>query len=266
MRTIAIINQKGGSGKTTTAVNLSAALAEKNKKVLLLDLDPQGSTSSWFGIKDGGKGLYEIFTQNKNLTSNVINTNVEGVSLIPSSPWLVGIEKALAGEVGTETILQRKISQIPPSFDYFLIDCPPNLSTLTVNALVAVNEVLVPVEAHVMALNGLAQLVQTIDMVKERLNSKVAISGILACRVDFRTRHATEVINKLKEHFGNLVYNVSIRENIRLAECPSFGQPITLYDTKSAGAEDYRALAAEIIKQEKKEAIWQEKQPLAITR
>jgi chromosome partitioning protein len=263
MRTIAIINQKGGSGKTTTAVNLSAALAEKNKKVLLLDLDPQGSASSWLGVKEGGKGLFEAFTQNKSIYDNTLNTSVNGFSLIPSSPWLIGIDKALAGEVGTETILQRKLGHGPAGVDYLLIDCPPNLSILTVNALAAVREILVPVEAHVMALNGLAQLIQTIDMVKERLNPTLKISGILPCRVDLRTRHSHEVINELKKHFGSLVCNVCIRENVRVAECPSFKQPITQYDTKSAGAEDYRRLAAEMIKQEKMEDTWQKEQPLA---
>ena len=264
MRTIAILNQKGGSGKTTTAVNLAAALGEKKRRVLLIDLDPQGSASSWLGEKEGSKELLEVFTANKNIADIIRKTSVDGVGLICFSPWLVGVDKILAGEPGPDVILQRKLAGLQ-EWDYIFIDCPPNLSLLTINALAAAREVLVPVECHVMALNGLAQLLQTIERVKERINSQLHLSGILPCRADLRTRHAQEVIHKLKERFGNLVYNVYIRENVRIAECPSFSQPITQYDTRSAGAEDYRALAAEIIKQKKTEDLWHEKQPLATT-
>jgi chromosome partitioning protein len=157
----------------------------------------------------------------------------------------------LAGEVGAETILRRNLDRLPPDrWDYVLIDCPPTLGVLTVNALVAVAELLVPVEAHVMALSGLAQLLQTVEVVRDRLNPDLRVSGILACRVDFRTRHAREVVEQLRQRSGSLVYHTVIRENIRLAECPSFGQAITHYDGKSAGAADYRALADEIISQE----------------
>ena len=156
-----------------------------------------------------------------------------------------------AREVGAETILRRNLDRLPPDrWDYVLIDCPPTLGVLTVNALVAVAELLVPVEAHVMALSGLAQLLQTVEVVRDRLNPSLRVSGILACRVDFRTRHAREVVEQLRQRSGSLVYHTVIRENIRLAECPSFGQAITAYDGKSAGAADYRALADEIISQE----------------
>jgi len=176
---------------------------------------------------------------------------VAGVDLVPSSSWLVGAEKMLAGEVGAETILRRNLEGLPPDrWDYVLLDCPPTLGILTVNALAAAQELLVPVEAHVMALSGLAHLLQTVEVVKDRLNPDLKISGILACRVDARTRHAREVVEQLRKRSGPLVYKTVIRENIRLAECPSFGQPITLYDPKSAGAQDYRALADEIISQE----------------
>jgi chromosome partitioning protein len=171
------------------------------------------------------------------------------VSIVPSSSWLVGIEKALAGEVGTETILRPKVAALK-GWDYILLDCPPTLGTLTVNALTSAEEVLVPVESHVMALNGLVQLIATVNAVKERLHPPLRIAGVLACRVDARTRHALEVVEQLREKFGCLVYRAIIRENIRLAECPSFGVPITQYDTNSHGAEDYRALAGEVIEQE----------------
>jgi len=250
MRTFAIANQKGGSGKTTTCVNLAAALGEQECRVLLVDLDPQHSATAWLGLKDAGKGVYGLFAEDALLADLVRQTNTPGVDLIPSSPWLVGVEKVLAGEVGAETILKRSLEALPGGWDYVLVDCPPTLGVLTVNALAAVQELLVPVEAHVMALGGLAHLLNTVEVVRNRLNPELMVSGILACRVDLRTRHAREVVEQLRERSGELVYRTFIRENIRLAECPSFGQPITQYDPKSAGAADYRALAREIMEQE----------------
>jgi chromosome partitioning protein len=252
MRILAITNQKGGSGKTTTAVNLAAALGEKKRRVLVIDLDPQASASQWLGVNETGKGLLEIFTNNTHLPELIQTTQTAGVDLVPASSWLVGAEKALAGEVGAETILRRHLQALPEkTWHYVLIDCPPSLGILTVNAMTAVREIIVPVEAHVMALNGLAQLLKTVDVAKERLNPELKITGILACRVDARTRHALEVVEQLRDRFGKTVYNVVIRENVRLAESPSFKQPIIQYDSRSYGAEDYRALAKAVIKQER---------------
>lgn len=251
-RTVAVVNQKGGSGKTTTAVNLAAALGELGRRVLVVDLDPQASASSWLGVKDGGRGLLEVLTENGNLADLVNVTDVFNVSAIPSSSWLVGVEKVLASEVGAESILKRKLGALPDSWDYVLLDCPPSLGVLTVNALTAADEVLVPVEAHVMALKGLAQLLQTVEVVKERLNHSLKVSGIVACRVDGRTRHALDVVEKVRERFGPLVFQTVIRENVKVAESYSFAKPIITYDPKSAGAEDHRALALEVTRQEKK--------------
>lgn len=250
-RTLAVVNQKGGSGKTTTTVNLAAALAENGRKILIVDLDPQASASSWLGVKDGGRGLFDALTGNGNVADLVHVADLADVSIIPSSPWLVGVEKALAAEVGAETILKRKLGDLPDSWDYVLMDCSPSLGILTVAALTAAGEVLVPVEAHVMALKGLAQLLQTVEVVKDRLNPRLRISGIVACRVDGRTRHALDVVEKLRERFKELVFRSIIRENVRTAEAYSFAVPVTVYDPRSYGAEDYRSLALEIIKQEK---------------
>ena len=252
MRALAIINQKGGSGKTTTTVNLAATIGEKGRRVLVLDLDPQASTSSWFGITDGGKALLDVFSDNAELADQVQVSSALGVDVVPCSTWLAGAEKALSGEVGAESILARKLRKLPKDrWDYLLIDCPPTLGILTVNALSAADEVLIPVEAHVMALQGLAQILKTVQVVKERLNADLEVTGIAACRVDARTRHSIEVVERLRQRFGKLVFKTVIRENVRLAEAPSYAQPITIYDPRSFGAEDYRDLAAEVIRQER---------------
>jgi len=250
MRILAITNQKGGSGKTTTAVNLAAALGEKGRRVLLVDLDPQASATAWLGVKDVGRGIYDVFTNNKTIESITLNTSNICVDVAPASAWLVGVEKALAGEVGTETLLKRAIGKLK-NYDYVILDCPPSLGLLTINALTAARELLIPVEAHVLALAGLAQLLETMEKVKERLNPTLAIAGIMACRVDHRTRHAQDIEEQLRKRFGRQVYAATIRENIRLAEAPSFGQAILQYDSNSSGAADYRALATLVIKQEK---------------
>ncbi len=253
MRIIAVLNQKGGSGKTTTAVNLAASLAEHKRRVLLLDLDPASAASAWLGVKDESRGLVEVLTNGKELADLVRPTACEGLEIIPSSLSLSGAEKSLASEIGVETLLRKKIAKLPHGrWDYLFVDCPPSMGLLTLNALSAVREVLIPVEAHIMALEGLVSLTQTAEVVKERLNSELSICGILACRMDQRTNHAREVVESLRRKFGPLVYKTRIRENVRLAECPSFGMPITQYASSSSGAEDYRALAKELLGQEKR--------------
>jgi chromosome partitioning protein len=190
MRIIACVNQKGGSGKTTTAVNLAAALGEAGRSVLIVDLDPQASASTWLGIADGGRDLFEVFAEGRELRGLPRETSAPRVQIVPASAWLVGVEKALAGEVGAETLLRTRLGAFKEDeFDYVLFDCPPALGILTVNALAAAREVLVPVEAHVMALTGLAQLLRTVEVVRERLNAGLHLAGIVACLVDSRTRH-----------------------------------------------------------------------------
>ena len=255
MRRIAIVNQKGGSGKTTTSVNLSAALAELNKKVLLIDLDPQSSASLWYGFKDKGKGLFEVLTEDGKLEEVIDKTDIERLHMIPSSPLLAGVEKALASEMAAESILKNKIDGLPNHpWDYLLMDCPPALGILSLNALTLANEVLIPVEAHVMALHGLVQLLKTISLVKQRLNPKLEITGILPCRVDYRTKHSQEVLDQLRSRFEGKVCQSVIRENIRLAEAPLHLKPITSYDSSCNGAQDYRSLAKELLAQEKPKA------------
>jgi len=251
VRVIAITNQKGGSGKTTTAVNLAATLAERKRKVLVIDLDSQASASSWFGMAEEGQGLLEVLTEDAGIGGQVYQTGIDRVSLVPASSWLIHAEKTLAGEPGAEVLLRKKMETLD-GWDYILIDCPPALGILTSNALCAAGEVLVPVEASFMALAGLAQLLHTINVVKDRLNPDLEVCGILACRVDRRTSHALEVVDILKGRFGSIFINVPVRENVRLRECPSFQQSIIDYSPKSAGAEDYRTIAKVIIRQERK--------------
>ena len=252
MKIIALTNGKGGSAKTSSTISLAACLVEKKKKVLLIDLDPQLSATQWLKLPLESKGLFDVFTSNTDINSIVCKTGIDGLDAIPGSPWLISADKALSGEVGAETILKTKLrKELKQKWDYVLIDCPPATGVLSLNALCSAHGVIIPVEIGIMAISGLASILQTIKTIQDRLNPELQIKGILPCRVDNRTRLSKEIIADLRKRFSSMIYKSEIRENIKLKECPSFGMPITLYDSKCAASKDYRSLAKEIIKKEK---------------
>lgn len=249
MRTVAVTNQKGGSGKTTTAVNVAAALVELGQKVLLVDLDPQASASAWCGVSYADRGLVDVFAGDDkvHLVHLVHHSALPGLDVIPASSWLMNAEKIAAGEVGAETLLRRAVEALPDDWDWLLMDCPPSLGLLSLSALVACREVLIPVEAHVMALAGLGALTRTIDHVRSRLNPLLGVLAIVPCRVDLRTNLARDVVERIRAFGGPMVTEAVVRESVRLAEAPSFHQPITVYAPTSSGAEDYRAVSRELV-------------------
>lgn len=256
MRTIAVINQKGGSGKTTTCVNLAAALAEHGRRVLIVDLDQQYNATTWFQRLGQGRGARALFDDPEQpVTDLVVPTGIEGLELIPSAKSMYGVERFLAGETGAELTLKARLAELPGgAYDYLFFDCPASLGLVTINALAAAREVMVPVQAQVLALQGIDKLVETVEVVRRKgLNPDLAITGIVACQAKLRTRHGQEVIAALRQDFPEACFRTVIRDNVRLSECPSQGVPITVYAPDSAGAADYRALAEEVITQEAKE-------------
>ncbi|MFN3531460.1 MAG: ParA family protein [Candidatus Brocadia sp.] len=253
MRSIALTNQKGGVAKTTTTVNLGACLAQMGKRVLLVDLDPQGNLSSWLGldIHSLERSMYNVFLEEVYFEEILTKTCVENMTLAPANVALAGVERILAHEKGRDLILRKRLSSVVGKYDYIMLDCPPSLGLITINALTFVKEVFIPLETKVLALNGLVTLMNTVQVVKERLNHNLEVTGIIACRFDSRTNLSNEVYNQIKERFKEKVFSSIIRENIRLAECPISGKPITLYAPDSPGAIDYMNLAKEVLEREK---------------
>ena len=248
VRVIAVTNQKGGVGKTTTAINLSAFLAAEGKKVLAVDADQQGNTTSGLGLDKNGVPLtiYDVFLGEATMAEVKQPTCVEGLEVVPANINLTGAEIELIGNEKREFILREALAEMKDDYDFIIIDCPPSLNMITVNALVAADTVLVPIQCEYFALEGLEQLLHTVNLVKKRLNPDLEIEGIVFTMFDARTHLSLQVVEEVKRSLGQNVYRTIIPRNVRLAEAPSHGLPITAYDRTSRGAVAYRAMAEEI--------------------
>ncbi len=248
-RVTAVANQKGGVGKTTSAINLSASLAASGKHVLIIDTDPQGNTTSGLGKdkEDLNGNLYDLFTGSKPLYDIIQTTNVDNLKIIASNIELIGAELELSTKDGRETILKQALEPIKYQYDYIFIDCPPSLSLLTLNALVAADSMLIPMQCEYYALEGISMLMRTLELIKDSFNPSLEIEGILLTMFDGRNTLTHQVTDELKRHFGDKVYKTVIPRNITLAEAPSHGKPVILYDINSKGAQSYLELAKEII-------------------
>ncbi len=254
-KVIAVFNQKGGVGKTTTNVNLSSYIAQKGKKVLVVDIDPQGNTTSGLGVdkKSLNHTIYEVLINNVKAEQVIIETAIKGLHLIPSSTNLAGAEIELTGLEGRESMLRKTLADVRDNYDYVFVDCPPSLGLLTINALGAADSVLIPIQCEYYALEGVSQLMNTIWLVQRGLNPELEIEGVVLSMFDGRTNLSIQVVDEVKKHFKGKVYTTIIPRNIRLAEAPSYGVPIMVYDPKSKGAEAYAELAEEFIEYDRKE-------------
>lgn len=248
-RVIAIANQKGGVGKTTTSVNLGACLAELGKKVLLIDIDPQGNTTSGIGINkaDVRHDVYDVLINEESIAEAAVPTAVWNLDILPATIQLAGAEIELVSTMSREVRLRQALEPVKSKYDYILIDCPPSLGLLTVNALTAANSVLIPIQCEYYALEGLSQLLNTIRMVQKHLNTSLEIEGVLLTMLDARTNLGLQVIEEVKKYFREKVYTTVIPRNVRLGEAPSHGQSIIQYDPRSRGAEVYLELAKEVV-------------------
>ena len=251
-RIIAIANQKGGVGKTTTAINLASCLAEAGKKVLTIDLDPQGNMTSGLGVNKNEleNTVYELMLDECSIKESMVDTVVDEMKIIPSNVNLAGAEIELLGIEDKEYILKNAVDYVRDDYDFIIIDCPPSLNMLTINAMTTADSILVPIQCEYYALEGLSQLIHTIDLVQERLNPDLKMEGVVFTMYDSRTNLSNEVVDNVKNNLHTTIYKTIIPRNVRLAEAPSHGLPINLYDSRSAGAESYRLLAKEVIDRE----------------
>ena len=246
---ISVANQKGGVGKTTTAVSLSASLAKKSKKVLLIDADPQGNATSAVGVdKECETSIYDVLVNEVEVDKVMQDTSIKNLKVCPSNINLAGAEVELVSMVSREQRLKEQLEKIKDEFDYILIDCPPSLGLITLNAFTSSDSVLIPVQCEYFALEGLGQLINTINLVKKHLNKNLAIEGAVLTMYDIRTNLANQVVKEVKKYFENKVYKTVIPRNVKLSEAPSYGMPIVTYDPRSKGAKAYEKLTKEFLK------------------
>ncbi|HWI63832.1 MAG TPA: AAA family ATPase [Symbiobacteriaceae bacterium] len=248
-RVIAVVNQKGGVGKTTTSVNLSACLAEAGKRVLLIDIDPQGNATSGLGIDRRAvkSSVYDLLLEDMSPVDAMVATSVKGLFVVPATMDLAGAEIELVPRISRENRLKRVLDPVKDQFDFILMDCPPSLGLLTINALTAADSILIPIQCEYYALEGLSQLMDTYKLVREALNTRLEVEGVVLTMFDGRTNLSIQVVEDVKRFFRGKVYRTIITRNVRLSEAPSHGLPITSYDPKSKGAEAYTELAREVI-------------------